>query len=48
MPWTTAGGRPTWPIRPIQTDGLVVVGTTGFATAVVEALGPAVTTGVPA
>ena len=30
------------------TDGLVVVGTTGFATAVVEALGPAVTTGVPA
>ena len=29
-------------------DGLVVVGTTGFATAVVEALGPAVTAGVPA
>jgi len=30
------------------TDGLVVVGTTGFATAVVEALVPAVTIGVPA
>ena len=35
---TTAGGRPTWPTRPIPTDGLVVVGTTAFATAVVEAL----------
>ena len=30
------------------TDGLVVLGTTGFATAVVEALVPAITTGVPA
>ena len=34
---TMAGGRPTWPIRPTPADGLVVVGTTGFATAVVEA-----------
>ena len=34
----TAGGPATWPIPADPADGLVVVGTTGFTTAVLEAL----------
>ena len=37
-PSTTAGARPTWPIRPTSATASCVVGTTAFATAVVEAL----------